>query len=188
VGATVTLQAAHATTKISQPSCPKRLVVAKLIGWCVLLKLWQLFFFSYSYFLSSLLEICARLTKNQGCPLIYFVFQLRSFFFWLVFLCFGFFLDCFFFLFQFHHFSFDFVLFLYQIWYSFSWLFFFILFLVCFFLLILFLNILFHFFFQIDPYFFNCFFFFIIFLIFFFQLVPNNLFHCFFIQFWSSFF
>jgi hypothetical protein len=35
----VTPQVAHATTKISPPSCPKRLVVAKLIGWCVLLKL-----------------------------------------------------------------------------------------------------------------------------------------------------
>ena len=65
----------------------------KAYGQHMFLKSWRfggswLFFFCL-YFLSPLLEIHVRLAKNQGCPLIYFVFQLGSSLFWLVFLRFG---------------------------------------------------------------------------------------------------
>jgi hypothetical protein len=101
-------------TKISQSASRlKHLVEAKLIGWRVLLKSWwfsgNCLFFSSSYFISQLLEIHARSAKNQDRPLIYYVLQLLSFFFWLVFLCFGFFFKLFFV--QFHPFAINFVLF-----------------------------------------------------------------------------
>jgi len=68
----------------------------KAYGQHMFLKSWRFggswLFFSCLYFLSPLLEIHVRLAKNQGCPLIYFVFKLGSSLFWLVFLRFGLFL------------------------------------------------------------------------------------------------
>ena len=68
----------------------------KAYGQHMFLKSWRFggswLFFSCLYFLSPLLEIHVRLAKNQGCPLIFFVFKLGSSLFWLVFLRFGLFL------------------------------------------------------------------------------------------------
>jgi hypothetical protein len=70
------------TTRISQPlSLLKYPVKAKLLGRRIaqiMTVQWQLSFFSFHYFLSHLFKIHVRSTKNQGCPPIYFVFQLCS--------------------------------------------------------------------------------------------------------------
>jgi hypothetical protein len=120
-------------TKICQFD-PKHLVETKLMGQHMFLKSWRFggswFFFSCLYFLSPLLEIHVRLAKNQGCPLIYFVFKLGSSLFWLVFLRFGLFLI----FFSISSFYILFCFFLYQIWYSFLLLLFFLNVFSCFFL------------------------------------------------------
>jgi hypothetical protein len=148
----------------------------KAYGQHMFLKSWRFggswLFFSCLYFLSPLLEIHVRLAKNQGCPLIYFVFQLGSSLFWLVFLRFGLFLI--FFLISSFYIFFLYIKYDTHFYYCCFYLLSFFLF---FFLLIWSLIILFHFFFsRWSTYCFNYFF-----ILFFLSISPSTFyFICFF--------
>jgi len=158
-----------------------KLIEDNLIGWHICLakfftiQRWLSFFFISLpfYILSYLLEIRVRLPKNQGCSLIYFIFQL-----WFSLFLLG----------------------LYFIWFCLVFIsnMIFILFIVVFLSLIyLFFSfdfisqhfISFLFFSRFDPHYFNCFFFYLFLNLFFLLILSlKNLLHLFYIQFWSLLF